>query len=159
MLRACLFVAADAVILGTWMLSSRMPYGPKSQAFVFGQHHSYSRSLYDGDSPLSGILRPQAQETKTLQMLALSGVVRPSHVELRYTIPLLRVEGPTDSFQNPPGPATTQSSLLRQIMELVRRLMMDLQSLRTYLHLAVSSFCVNRISRAYPFINDRIGGL
>lgn len=28
------------------------------------------------------------QKRKALQMLALSGVVRPSHVELRYTIPL-----------------------------------------------------------------------
>jgi|DewCreStandDraft_4_1066084.scaffolds.fasta_scaffold133959_1 hypothetical protein len=30
------------------------------------------------------------QKRKALQMLALSGVVRPSHVELRYTIPLFK---------------------------------------------------------------------
>lgn len=89
------------------------------------------------------------KKRKTLQMLALSGVVRPSHVELRYTMPLLRVEGPTDSFQNTPGPPTTQSSLLRQFVELMRRLVMDLQSLRTYLHLTVSSFCVKMGSRAH----------
>lgn len=83
----------------------------------------------------------------TLQMLALSGVVRPSHVELRYTIPLLRVEGPTDSFQNNPGPSMTQSSLLWQFVELVRRLVMDLQTLRTYLHREVSSLCVKIGSR------------
>jgi hypothetical protein len=31
------------------------------------------------------------QKRKALHMLTLSGVVRPSHVELRYTIPLLKV--------------------------------------------------------------------
>jgi hypothetical protein len=31
------------------------------------------------------------QKRKAIHMLALSGVVRPSHVELRYTVPLLKV--------------------------------------------------------------------
>lgn len=30
------------------------------------------------------------QKRKALQMLALSGVVRPSHIEVRYTIPLFK---------------------------------------------------------------------
>ena len=33
------------------------------------------------------------QKRKALQMLALSGVVRPSDVELRYPIPLLKISG------------------------------------------------------------------
>ncbi len=83
----------------------------------------------------------------TLQMLALSGVVRPSHVELRYTMPILSVEGPTDSFQHTPDPSTTHSRLLRQFVELGRRLAMDLHTLRTYLHREISSFCVKIASR------------
>jgi hypothetical protein len=31
------------------------------------------------------------QKQKVLHMLALSGVVRPSHIELRYTVPILKV--------------------------------------------------------------------
>jgi hypothetical protein len=31
------------------------------------------------------------QKQKVLHMLALSGVVRPSHIEFRYTVPLLQV--------------------------------------------------------------------
>lgn len=30
------------------------------------------------------------QKRKVLHMLALSGVVRPSHIELRYTVPILK---------------------------------------------------------------------
>jgi len=33
------------------------------------------------------------QKRKALQMLALSGVVRPSDVELRYPIPLIQISG------------------------------------------------------------------
>jgi hypothetical protein len=33
------------------------------------------------------------QTRKALQMLALSGVVRPSDVELRYSIPLIKISG------------------------------------------------------------------
>ena len=33
------------------------------------------------------------QKRKALQMLALSGVVRPSDVELRYPIPLIKISG------------------------------------------------------------------
>ena len=34
------------------------------------------------------------QKRKALQMLALSGVVRPSDVELRYPIPLIKISRP-----------------------------------------------------------------
>jgi hypothetical protein len=37
-------------------------------------------------------LRAQ-QKRKAIQMLALSGVVRPSDVELRYPIPLIKISG------------------------------------------------------------------
>ncbi len=33
----------------------------------------------------------ERQKRKVLQMLALSGVVRPSHIEFRYTVPILKV--------------------------------------------------------------------
>ena len=39
----------------------------------------------------------ERQKQKVLQMLALSGVVRPSHVEFRYIVPILKVGTSTAS--------------------------------------------------------------
>lgn len=75
---------------------------------------------------------------KTLQMLALSGAVRPSHVELRYTTPLLTVEGHIDLCQDTTVAPTTHTSLLTQFIASTRRFIMDVRSMRPYLdrHLA-----------------------
>lgn len=48
------------------------------------------------------------QKRKALQMLALSGVVRPSHVELRYSVPLIRVRTLNQAHASA-TPATMQS--------------------------------------------------
>lgn len=58
------------------------------------------------------------QKRKALHMLALSGVVRPSHVELRYEIPMLNIEG-LSTFQEKPVPAARPSSLLHKFFELM----------------------------------------
>lgn len=84
---------------------------------------------------------------KSLQMLALSGAVRPSHVELRYATSLLAVEGPTDSFQDASAPPTNQSSFLTLFVEFARRLILDLRSLRPYLYRGLSSLRAELESR------------
>lgn len=58
------------------------------------------------------------QKRKALHMLALSGVVRSSHVELRYEIPMLNIEG-LSTFQEKPVPAVRPSSLLQKFFELM----------------------------------------
>jgi hypothetical protein len=70
------------------------------------------------------------QKRKALQMLALSGVVRPSHVELRYTTPILTVDGQMDSFQDTPAPPTMPSNLCKTFVDAIHRLTTDLRSLR-----------------------------
>jgi hypothetical protein len=50
------------------------------------------------------------QKRKVLQMLALSGVVRPSHVEFRYTVPILKVGTSTASPRLKPTAARQQSA-------------------------------------------------
>lgn len=59
------------------------------------------------------------QKRKALHMLALSGVVRPSHVELRYEIPMLNIEGLSSAFQEKLVPAVRPSSLLQKFFELM----------------------------------------
>ena len=54
------------------------------------------------------------QKRKALHMLALSGVVRPSHVELRFTVPLLKVGASTASPCTKPAAATQQSVSLQE---------------------------------------------
>ena len=62
------------------------------------------------------------QKRKALRMLALSGVVRPSHVELRYAIPFLNMEDQSSAFQGNPVTAVRPSRLLHKFFELVSRL-------------------------------------
>ena len=56
------------------------------------------------------------QTRKALQMLALSGVVRPSDVELRYSIPLIKISGThadaedQSSFNERRAPPLSESS-------------------------------------------------
>jgi len=76
---------------------------------------------------------------QTLQMLSLSGVVRPSHVEVRYTTSLLKAEEQTDFFLDNTVPVTSHSSLLTQFVELIRPLIVGLGSLRPHLCRWISS--------------------
>ncbi len=59
------------------------------------------------------------QKRKALHMLALSGVVRPSHVELRYAIPLLNNEDESSSCQKNPITAVQSANLLQKFFELM----------------------------------------
>jgi hypothetical protein len=61
------------------------------------------------------------QKRNALQLLALSSVVRPSHVELRYTIPLIRIEGAAGPFQKKPALPARSSSLLKTVLEVMRQ--------------------------------------
>jgi hypothetical protein len=51
------------------------------------------------------------QKRKVLQMLVVSGVVRPCDVELRYTIPLLRIRASNGSPGARPTSTTTVPAL------------------------------------------------
>lgn len=158
-----MFVAADAVILGTWILSSRMPYGPKSQAFVFGQHHSYPRSLYDGDSPLSGILRPQAQETKNAPDAGAqrSRAPKSRRTPLHHASPENRR---TNRLVPEPAWSIHDSIESSQADHGVGASTHDGPAITSNIPppRGLVFLCKNWISGAYPFggtINDRIGGL
>ena len=54
-----------------------------------------------------------------LHMLALSGVVRPSHIELRYTIPILKVGTSNATPSVIPAPITQQSAPFQEFSTVV----------------------------------------
>lgn len=83
---------------------------------------------------------------QTLQMLSLSGVIRPSHVEVRYTTPLLKAEEQTDFFLDNTIPLTGHSSLLTQFVEFIRPLVVGMRSLRPYLCRGISLLGVRMAS-------------
>lgn len=60
------------------------------------------------------------QKRKALHMLVLSGVLRPSRIELRYALPLLNHEDQSSACHDESKTAAHSSSLLRKIFELVR---------------------------------------
>jgi hypothetical protein len=60
------------------------------------------------------------QKRKVLRMLALSGVVRPSHVELRYPIPILKVGTSNASSYARPTASTQQSEPLQSFVATMR---------------------------------------
>ncbi len=67
------------------------------------------------------IYRERARhKRKVLQMLALSGVVRPSHIELRYTAPILKVGTSTASPRMKPTAARQQSASIQESPAAVR---------------------------------------
>lgn len=53
------------------------------------------------------------QKQKAMQMLALSGVVRPGEVELRYTTPLMKMRISRSSAELQPVDITKRSALRR----------------------------------------------
>ena len=69
------------------------------------------------------------QKRKALRMLALSGVVRPSHIELRYCIPILKIGAAlqattsstvTHQSTRPPQPSVTIGTGGTQLLQWVR---------------------------------------
>ncbi|MDR4466298.1 MAG: transposase [Nitrospira sp.] len=81
----------------------------------------------------------QRHRRQTLQMLSNSGVIRPSHIEVRYTTPLLKAEEQTDFFLDNTIPLTSHSSLLTEFMESIQPLIVGMRSLRPYMSRALSS--------------------
>ena len=73
------------------------------------------------------------QKRKALHMLALSGVVRPSHVELRYAISRLNLEDQSNVFQERPVTAVRASNLLQKFFKLMSWLTKDDRSLGQHL--------------------------
>ncbi len=61
------------------------------------------------------------QKRKELQMLSLSGVVRPSHIELRYTIPLLQIESTGIDIQNRLNSLDPKATRLRRFFSMVNK--------------------------------------
>jgi hypothetical protein len=89
------------------------------------------------------------QKRKALHMLALSGVVRPSHVELRYAIPLLTSEDRFSAFQENPVTAVRPSGLLQKFFELMSWLGKSAGWPRQYLSSTISSNFVKVCPRAF----------
>lgn len=86
------------------------------------------------------------QKRKALRMLALSGVVRPSHVELRYAMPFLNLEDQSGAFQGTPVTAVRSSHLLQKFFELMswpRKIRVHLRSV------------IIRTLKGYPEVLER----
>jgi hypothetical protein len=66
-------------------------------------------------------------------MLTLSGVVRPSHVELRYAISRLHSDDQSSAFQGKPGATVQPSSLLQKFFKLMSWPTKDARSLTQHL--------------------------
>ena len=121
MTRACSFVVANAGIHAAWIRISRASYGHDFGSGVWllaNENGGHCMLLHHFQ-----IYRARTrQKRKALRMLALSGVVRPSHVELRYAIPFLNMEDQSSAFQGNPVTAVRPSRLLHKFFELVSRL-------------------------------------
>ena len=128
--RAYSFVAANAAIREAWIRTSRTPcgsdFGRLSFANKNGGHCMPFRQL-------RMYIERTRQKRKALHMLALSGVVRASHVELRYAIPLLNIEDQSGAFQEKPVTAVRPPSLLQKLSELMSRFAKDDRSPWQYL--------------------------
>lgn len=128
---AYLFVAANAAIREAWIRISRASCGSDlcslGLANENGGHCMSLRQLR--------IRRERTrQKRKALRMLALSGVVRPSRVELRYVIPLPNIEDRSSAFQEKSAASIRPSSLLLKFFELMSWSTKDDGSLGQYLH-------------------------
>jgi hypothetical protein len=82
---------------------------------------------------LRAYVKRSRQKRKALLMLALSGVVRPSHVELRYAIPLLKGEDQSKASSEKPVPSVRPSSFLLKFIELMTWPPKEERSLRQHL--------------------------
>src|SRR5690349_12489574 len=114
--RAYSFGVANAAIREAWIRTSRISCGSDFGSLILadetGGHCMPLRHL-------RMYLERTRQKRKALHMLALSGVVRPSHVELRYAIPLLNGEDQFSAFQEKPVTAIRPSGLLQKFFELM----------------------------------------
>lgn len=72
------------------------------------------------------------QKRQALRMLALSGVVRPSHIELRYTIPLMRIEGTGIDAQNRLNSLDPKATRLRKFFSILNKPVKQHPSLRPH---------------------------
>lgn len=110
------------------------------QRFSHLNHHSNQRGGYEmALHYVRTYFTRQRHRRQTLQMLSNSGVIRPSHIEVRYTTPLLKAEEQTDFFLDNTIPLTSHSSLLNEFMESIQPLIVGMRSLRPYLSRAISS--------------------
>jgi hypothetical protein len=128
--RASSFGAANAAIREAWTRTSRISCGSDVGSWDLA-HETGGHCM-----PLRHLrmyLERTRQKRKALHMLALSGVIRPSHVELRYAIPLLNIEDQFSAFQEKPVTAVRPSGFLQKVFELMRWLARDDGSSRQYL--------------------------
>jgi len=116
--RAYSFAAASADTHEVWIRTSRASCGSDFRSLGVMNENG-------GDCMLLRQLRTYIERTrqkrKALHMLALSGVVRPSHVELRYAIPLLNLEDHLSALQEKPLTAVRPPNRLQKFFELVSR--------------------------------------
>ena len=114
--RAYTSVAADAAIHEAWIRTSSVSSGSDFGSFgSANKNGGLSMPLHH----LRTSMHRTRQKRKALHMLALSGVVRPSHVELRYATPLLNIEEQSSALQDKPVTAVRLSSLLQKFFELM----------------------------------------
>lgn len=74
-------------------------------------------------------LERRRRKRNALHMLMLSGVVRPSHIELRYTTLLTQAEEPTNNSQNSALSSAQSSNHLHRFISLLQRRFTQLLSL------------------------------
>jgi hypothetical protein len=130
-IRAYSFVAANAAIHEAWIRTSRASCGSDFGSLGFtNENGGHSMPLYQ----LRTYIERTRQKRKALHMLALSGVVRPGHVELRYATPFLNLEVQSCAFQNKPATAVRPSNLVQKFLELMSWPTKNERSLWKHLH-------------------------
>ena len=99
------FVAATAAIHEAWMRTSKVCCGSDFGTFgMVNENGGHSMPLRQ-----PGTYRTRIRQIrKALHMLALSGVVRSSHVELRYATSFVNIE---DLFEHIPGEACSSPTV------------------------------------------------
>jgi hypothetical protein len=129
--RAYSLVAANAAIHEAWIQTSRASCGSDFGSLVsVNKNGGYSMPLYQ----LRTYIERTRQKRKALHMLALSGVVRPGHVELRYATPFPNVEDQSYAFPKKPATAVRPSSLVQKLLELMSWPTKDERSFWKHLH-------------------------
>jgi hypothetical protein len=114
--RAYSFVVASAATHEAWIGTSRASCGSDFGSLGLMNKEGGSCMLL---RQLRTYIERTRQKRKALHMLALSGVVRPSHVELRYAIPLLNLEDHLSALHDKPLTAVRPSNRLQKFFELV----------------------------------------
>lgn len=113
--RAYSFVVASAATHEVWIRTSRASCGSDFCSLGLMNKKGGYCMLF---RQLQTYIERTRQKRKALHMLALSGVVRPSHVELRYAIPLLNLEDHLSALQEKPLTTVRPSNRLQKFFEL-----------------------------------------